>query len=213
MSVKNRFCLEMNGWCALVAHSRLWALDQEFQPPCLSLFPAGVDLRRSLLLFASALKPWLSRRHLSRSDIPRPTYHISHHSSSLLLRSPFFVPHTSVGTRSPARRYCMKTEIEPAAEMRFPAVAPAAQSVRRMWAAAAPRPPDDAPPAPGGLSRELRHLPAARARRRDDLQNLDQLMHPHERCLVSAPTASVVAKALLEMVMASSRPQRRRSRP
>ena len=52
-----------------------------------------------------------------------------------------------------------------------------------MWAAAAPRPPDDAPPAPGGLSRELRHLPAARARRRDDLQNLDQLMHLHERCL------------------------------
>ena len=145
MSVKNRFCLEMNGWCALVAHSRLWALDQEFQPPCLSLFPAGVDLRRSLLLFASALKPWLSRRHLSRSDIPRPTYHISHHSSSLLLRSSFF---PTLGTRSPARRYCMKTEIEPAAEMRFPAVAPAAQSVRRMWAAAAPRPPDDAPPAP-----------------------------------------------------------------
>ena len=211
MSVKNRFCLEMNGWCALVAHSRLWALDQEFQPPCLSLFPAGVDLRRSLLLFASALKPWLSRRHLRRSDIPRPTYHISHHSSSLLLRSPFFVPHTSVGTRSPARRYCMKTEIEPAAEMRFPAVALAQSDACGLLQHRAR--PMMLLRLPGGLSRELRHLPAARARRRDDLQNLDQLMHPHERCFDSAPTASVVAKALLEMVMASSRPQRRRSRP
>ena len=40
--------------------------------------------------FASDLKPWLSRRHLSRSDIPRPTYHISHHFTLVLLRSPFF---------------------------------------------------------------------------------------------------------------------------
>ena len=160
--------------------------------------------------FSSALKPWLSRRHLSRSDIPRPI-HLSYLTSlPLAASSSPLLPHTSVGTRSPARRYCMKTEIEPAAEMRFPAVALAQSDAcgllqhraRPMMLLRLP-----------GLCCELRHLPAARARRRDDLQNLDQLMHPHERCLVSAPTASVVAKALLEMVMASSRPQRRPSRP